>query len=75
MWHSPSASTKTLAKIFFHMQLDVLYHQETSENHFKKTSSLWKTNFPENRDLPGSISRNDHDIQIQHGRLPMTNYV
>ena len=70
MCHSTSVSTKTLAKIIFHMQFNVLYHLETSENHLKK-----RNNFMENRDLPGSISRNDHDIQIQHGRLPVTNYV
>jgi hypothetical protein len=38
MCHSTSVSTKTLTKIIFHMQFNVLYHLGTSENHFRKKS-------------------------------------
>jgi hypothetical protein len=65
-----------LTKIIFHTQFDVLYRPGASENRLKKKRFFkWKTGFLENQGLWGSISRNDRDIRIQHGRLPMVNYV
>ncbi len=56
-------------------QVYVLYNLRISENHFsEKTYSCIKLVFKK-PGLWSPISTRDHDIRIQHGRLPIVDYI